>query len=190
MQQKSYTGLIIGGVIALIVLILIGTVASSYISAKNFGNRSEIQLDAKYKNNENVLSSGYQQLAGVVQVTEMARDDLEKVFRAAITSREGPEGSKAVVKFVRESNPNLDPALYRKVQQIVEATQKEFQQSQTEFLAQKANYEIALGSFWQGMWLDFAGYPKKNLADYKIISTDAAADAFKTGKQAPMQLRK
>jgi Tfp pilus assembly protein PilE len=50
-------------IVTIAVLGVLGAVGvASYISAKNYGNRSEVQLDAKLADNENVLASGYQQL--------------------------------------------------------------------------------------------------------------------------------
>lgn len=156
---------------------------SSFVSAKNYGNATEVRLKAKYQDNENVLSSGYQQLKGVAGVTAMARDDQIAIFRAAVTGRYGGEGSKAVFQAITEHNPIQDPQLYRKVQQVVESTQKEFQASQTAMLDIKRSYETALGSFWQGMWLNLAGYPKVDLDKYRMITSDGAAEAFSTGRQ-------
>lgn len=173
-------GLVVAGVFGVIALTAIG----SYVSAANYGNRAEQQIKAKYQDNENVLSSGYQQLQGVAGVTKMATEDQIAIFKAAIQGRYGDGGSKAVFQMITESNPVQDPQLYRKVQQVVEGTQKEFQQSQTGFLDIKRSYETELGSVWKGMWLGFAGYPKIDLAQYKIISSQGASDAFKTGKQA------
>ena len=167
------------GVVAVIALTTFG----SYVSAKNYGNATETRLKAKYEDNENVLSSGYQQLKGVAGATTMATEDQINIFKAAIQGRYGADGSRAVFQMIKEANPTVDPQLYRKVQQVVESTQKEFQQSQTQMLDIKRSYETALGSFWQGMWLSFAGYPKIDLSKFTIVSSDAAADAFKTKRQ-------
>lgn len=179
-MSKLITGLAIGGV----VLVIAGTAIGSYISAANYGNRTEQQLDAKYTDNENVLSSGYQQLQGVAGVTKMATQDQVEIFRAAVQGRYGADGSRAVFQMINEQNPRQDPQLYRKVQQVVESTQKEFQQSQTQMLDIKRSYQTALGSVWQGMWLGIAGYPKKDLSKYQIISSEGASEAFRTKKQA------
>ena len=174
----------IGAIAAIAIAAVVAVTAfGSYVSAKNYGNATEVRLKAKYEDNENVLSSGYQQLKGVAGVTEMATNDMLKVFTAAVQGRYGSNGSQQVFLMVKEMNPQLDPALYRKVQQVVEGTQKEFQASQTQFLDVKRSYETALGSFWQGMWLSFAGYPKIDLSKYTIISSDAASDAFRTKRQ-------
>lgn len=178
-MAKLITGLAIAGV----GVVLLATVAGSYISAANYGNRTERALEAKYQDNENVLSAGYQKLQGVAGVTKMATDDQARIFREAITARSGPDGSRAVFNMVNEQNPRQDPQLYRKVQQVVESTQDEFKNSQTQFLDIKRSYETALGSVWQGMWLGFAGYPKLDLKKFVIISSDGASDAFRTKKQ-------
>jgi len=172
--------LAIAGVVGVVVL----GVAASYFSAASYGNRTEVQLKAKYADNENVLSSGYQQLKGVAGVTKMATQDQIDLFKAAITGRYGADGSKAVFQMITENNPVQDKQLYRKVQQVVESTQKEFQVSQTQFLDVKRSYETALGSPWQGFWLGIAGYPKIDLSKYVIVSSEGASEAFRTKKQA------
>lgn len=184
LNKQRGSGLVIGLVILAAVLVIGGTIVASYISAANYGNRTEQQLKAKYQDNENVLSSGYQQLKGVAGVTKMATQDQIDLFKAAITGRYGADGSKAVFQMITENNPVQDPQLYRKVQQIVESTQKEFQQSQTGMLDIKRSYETELGSVWKGMWLGFAGYPKLDLSKYTIISSEGASEAFRTKKQA------
>ena len=182
-SRQHGSALIVGLAVAAVFLVLLATIFGSFVSAKNYGNATEVRLEAKYQDNENVLSSGYQQLKGVAGVTAMARDDQIAIFKAAVTGRYGTEGSKAVFQAIQEANPVQDPQLYRKVQQVVESTQKEFQATQTQMLDIKRSYQTALGSFWQGMWLGLAGYPKLDLNKYRIISSDGASDAFKSGKQ-------
>lgn len=176
-QKQKGSGLVVVGIFAIIVL----TAMVSYISAVSYGNSTEKQLNVKYKDNENVLSSGYQQLQGVTGVTTIAhRDDQLVIFKAAIEGRYGDDGSNAVFQMITENNLVQDPKLYQKVQQVVEGTQKEFQASQTSMLDIKRSYETELDSVWKGTWLGFAGYPKANLKKYH---SEGASDAFNTGKQ-------
>lgn len=161
----------------------------TYATYANQGNRMDVAINAKHKNLENVLSSGYQQISGVAQVAEIAKDDLKEVFTAAITAREGEDGSRAVFKMVTESNPNFDPNLYREIQRVVQATKKEYQTEQTAFIVQKAQYQEALGTVWGGWWLKLAGYPKTNLADLKIVTTGKASRAIETGVEEEISIR-
>lgn len=172
------------------IIFVIGTVLfMSYISAYNTGNRMEQTIKATYQNNENILAQYGQKVIEAAQVTELQRDDLTQVVEAAIQGRYGADGSKAVFQMITEQNPTLDSTVYVQLQRIIEAGRNEFQQNQTIFLDQKRIYETALGSFWQGMWMGVAGYPKINLAEYTIISTERASDAFKTKKEEAIKLR-
>ncbi len=174
-----------------VVLAIGGALFLSYVSAYNTGNEMEKTLQATYENNKNVLAQYSQKVLEAAQVPEMARDDIVKVAREAMQGRYGADGSKAVTQVIVEQNPNVDPSLYRQIQQIIEGGRTEFQNSQTRLIDQKRVYETALGSFWKGMWMRIAGYPKINLADIKVVTTDRTEQTFKAGKEeAPLQLRK
>lgn len=179
----STIALLIG--LGLILLISI----PSYINAKNFGVKTENALRAKVENNENIYAQGTQKVMEIAQVPSMYAADVGKVTRDAINGRYGADGSKAVFQMLREQNPQLDASMYKKIQQVIESFRNEFQASQTEMLQMRNNYENALGYFWQGMWLSFAGYPKIDLSQFKIVTTDKAAEAFKTHRDTGIQLR-
>ena len=161
----------------------------TYAHYANMGNRMDVAIKAKHDNLGSVLSSGYQQISGVAQVADAAKDDLKEIFTAAITAREGEDGSKAVFKMVTESNPNVDPGLYREIQRVIQATKKEYQTEQTAFIVQKAQYQEALGTVWGGWWLNLAGYPKTNLDSLKIVTTGKASRAIETGVEEEISIR-
>jgi mevalonate pyrophosphate decarboxylase len=119
----------------------------------------------------------------------MYTDDLKKVVTAAIQGRYGDKGSQATFQWIQEQNPTVDPSMYKKIQQVIEAFRNEFQQAQTEMLQMRNNYENALGYVWQGMWLSLAGYPKIDLAQFKIVTTDKARQTFETKRDTGIQLR-
>ncbi len=190
MKKQQGSALVIALSILGILAVIIGVLVMSYISAFNTGNQMEQTLKATYSNNQNILAQYSQKVMEAAQVPDMARDDIVKVAKAAMEGRYGTEGSKAVFQMITEQNPSVDPMLYRQVQQIIEGGRTEFQNAQTRLIDQKRVYETALGSFWQGMWMRIAGYPKVNLADYKVITTDRTERTFQAGKEeAPLQLR-
>lgn len=173
-----------------LMLLAAGIAVVSYISASNNGNRMEKQIIAEYDNNKNILASYSQKIAEAAQVPDMMRDDLQKVVVGAIQARYGADGSKATMQWLQEQNPSLDPQIYRKLQQIIEAGRDEFKTSQTRLIDVKRNYETNLDFFWSGMWMRLAGYPKINLDDYKVVTTDKVEAAFKSGREeAPIKLR-
>lgn len=66
----------------------------------------------------------------------------------------------------------------------------EFKNAQTRLIDTRRAYETALGSFWQGMWLRIAGYPREDLSKYRAVIIDRVEETFRTGKEStPLQLR-
>ena len=181
---------IVGGIILAIVLLVGGVIATSYISANNYGVTIEAQLRAERSNNQNILAGYTQKIKEAAQVPDMYVADLTKVTEAAIKGRYGQDGSKAVFQWLKEQNPNLDSKLYVKLQQIIEGGRDEFKNGQTKMLDVKRQYETQLGFFWRGMWLRIAGFPKINLDEFKPVIIDSVEEAFAKGKESgPIKLR-
>lgn len=182
---------VIGAVITFSLVAAAGLVGVvSYVSAYNTGNRLEQNIKAAYDQNKNVLSQYTNKVAEAAQIPAMQRDDLTKVVEAALKSRYGSDGSKAMFQWIQEQNPNINSEVYTKLQQIIEAGRNDFQQAQAEFIDKKRVYETQLGYLWRGFWLRTAGYPKIDLASYKIVTDEKTEEAFKSGKQTPIELRK
>lgn len=177
----------IAGIAGAVVIALVAV--GSYVSAANYGNRTEQALLAKVENNENIYAQGTQKIVEIAQVPDMYVADLTKVTTAAIGGRYGADGSKAVFQMLREQNPQLDPGMYTKIQQVIEAFRDSFQNNQTQMLDMKRTYKTSLGNVWQGFWLSLAGYPKTDLSKFDIVTTDKAATTFKTHRDTGVQLR-
>ncbi len=187
MTNKFPTGWAIFGVV---IALLIGF-GSNIVSIYNYGNRAEKQIVAEHKNLENVLGQYSIKVAEAAQVPDMYKSDMKEVVSAALQGRYGANGSKAVFQWLKEDNSpaKLDSALYAKIQQIIEAGRNEFQNNQTRFIDIKRGYETNLGYAWTGLWLGVFGYPRIDLDKYQITTTDAAATALSTGRDAPLTLR-
>lgn len=186
-------GLMVGGVVLTAVLVL----AASYISAFNYGNRAEQGVVAAWENNENILAQYGQKLQEAAAVTTIQKDDVRDILSGAIEARYGANGSQATMQWIQEQNPTVGQDVYVKVQQIAEAGRNEFQNAQTRLIDAKRGYRTELGTFWSGMWLRAAGYPKIAIGfpigtqdDYEAITTSRAANAFETGREeGPIPLR-
>lgn len=162
----------------------IALVIGNYVSYANYGNRMEKTIEATYDNNQNILAQYGQKVMEVGQVPDMMRDDVTKVTTAAIQGRYGSNGSKAVFQWIQEQNPQLDSKIYIQIQQIMEAGRNEFQAAQSKLIDQRRQYQTALDNVWGGLWMHMAGYPKVDLkTQFMPITTDRAADVFKSGKE-------
>ena len=170
-------------------LAIAGIAGVSWYSAAKTGNQLENVVKAEYDNLKNVLAQYGNKVAETAQVPDMYRDDLIAVSTAALEGRYGPDGVKAVFQAISEQNPNVDSAVYVQIQRVIEAGRTDFQVAQTRFIDKKRVYETALGTPWQGMWLDIAGYPKIDLAQYAIVTSVRAEDAFDKKVEEPIKLR-
>jgi type II secretory pathway pseudopilin PulG len=176
---------LIGALFAIVALVVMVA-----ISANNTANRFEQSIKAEHTNNKNVLSQYNQKILEAAQVPDMMRDDLIKVATATMEGRYGQDGSKALFQMITEQNPNVDAALYTKLQQIIESGRDEFKTSQTRLIDTKRAYTTALGDFPKGPIMSFMGFPRINLDDYNIVTTEGVEQTFKAGKEAaPIKLR-
>jgi hypothetical protein len=183
------TGMIVGLSLLAVVGIVVFTCASSYISAYNYGNRAERNIEAAWTNNQNVLGQYTLKVQELVQVPEMYKNDLKEVVTSALSARYGANGSKAVMNWLKESNIPFDSKLYVKMAQVIESGRNEFTREQTRLIDEKRAYETQLGYFWTGFWLRMAGYPKIDLAKFKPVVAGDTAATFEKGVQAPIKLR-
>jgi hypothetical protein len=179
-----------GIVVAVIAALVIGVLFMMYVSASNYGNRTEQNITANYDNNENIYAMGTQKVMEIAQVPGMYADDLKKVVTAAVQGTYGPNGSQATVQFLKERDVRLDPSMYTKIQQVIEGFRNEFQHAQTGQITMCKEYKISLGNFWQGKMLSFAGKPSIDLEKYcKPVTTDKARQTFETKRDSGIQLR-
>lgn len=189
-MKKHQSGKTLVFIVAIIgFLLLVGlALAGSYVTAFNYGNTSEKTLNAKLEDNKQILGQYTIKIGEMAQVPKMYRNDLLKVIEASFTGRYGPDGSKATWQWIQEQNPSLDPALYNRLQQTMEAGRNEFQRSQTELLDIKRVYETSLGSFWRGFWLRQAGYPTIDLAKIKVVKAANTEQVFADGVDSGVKL--
>jgi hypothetical protein len=190
-QRGAISGAVIALIVIAVIVVLIGGIGfSSYVSAYNYGNSMDQQLIAAKESNKNILAQYGQKVLEVAQVPDMYKKDLVEVTTAAIQGRYGKDGSGATFQMLKEQNPTLDAAMYRKIQQVIESGRNDFTAGQTRLIDIRRSYTTTLGTFWTGMWMRFAGYPKVNLSDFDIVSTDRADTAFRNKKEdGPIQLR-
>jgi len=178
-----------GTIIALIVFgVLAAILFGSYISAANFGNRTEMALKAKIEDNENIYANGTQAIMEIAQVPSMYKNDLLEIVKADIQGRYGPNGSQATFQWLNERQIPIDASMYKAIQQQIVAFRGKFEIAQREMLDQRRAYETALGTFPRSIFLSMAGYPKLDLSKFTIVTTDKARQTFETKRDTGIQL--
>ena len=188
-MRKQNGSVLIGVIIAIaIVLCLAVPAIFGYVSAYNLGNRTENQLTAMLENNENIYANGTQKVIEIAQVPSMYAEQVGKVTREAIQGRYGQDGSKAVFQFLQEQNPQLDHAIFAKIQVVIEEFRNKFELAQRDMIDVKRMYNTQLGSLWTGFWLGVAGYPKVDMKKFEIVTTERARQTFDTKRDQGINL--
>jgi Flp pilus assembly pilin Flp len=177
---------IILAALASVALVAVG----SYFSAASKGNRLENAIEAQYEQNQNSLSKLSLSVVEAAQVPGMARDDIKDVVKSAMEGRYGADGSKAVFQSIKEAYPGqIDPSLYVKIQNIIESGRTDFAVEQEKLIGKVQGYKTELGAPWSGLWLNIAGYPKIDLADFKAVKSNYTVDTFKSGVDTGIKLK-
>lgn len=150
---------------------------------------AEAGIKAQYKQNQNNYDNMWKKFKEMAQVPEMYVEDLKKVYDGAIKARYGEDGSKAAIQFIHEHNPNFDAAMYTKLQSAIEAGRNGFEADQKQLIDKKRQYEVLLGStrsLFVGFWF---GFPRIDLDQYDIVTSDETQEIFKDKKSKEIDLR-
>jgi len=178
-------GLVVGSILGALALV-------AGCSAVGFNNdcvRAETDIEAQYKKNQNTYSDYFNTIKELSQVPEMYAKDLKDVYTAAIQGRYGDKGAQQMILFVKEHNPNLDPAMYNRIQVAIQSGRSQFKKEQDTLLDKKRVYEQTLHTFPGSMYAGVLGFPKKDLEKMDIVIDDTTAKTFETKRQDPIKLR-
>jgi hypothetical protein len=177
-------------ILGLVTFVII-TLLFGYLGFSNTANSFEVDIKAKYNNNRNVYDNGWKKVQEVAQVPDMQVAALERVYKTAIEARYGADGSKALLQFITEQNPNLDQSTFLKIQQDIEAFRMEFASNQTELVSRKQAYERFLTATTSGRFYNsFAGYPRIDLSKFDIVTSDKTEQDFNTKRAEPLRVGK
>lgn len=176
--------------VLVVILGLAGIAGMGWWNASVYASKIEPQLVAELENNQNILAQGQQMVQEAAGVTGMLTEDQSKIIKDAVSGRYGPDGAKATWLMLKEQNPQLDSALYKKVQQLIESYRIEFKNAQTKMIDLHRQYESYLQHPWTGFWARTAGLPRLDLTKFKPIITDRVEQVYANGKEAgPLKLR-
>lgn len=190
-------GLAAGAVFGLILLMIV-ILGFGYIGWSNGANKFEADIPAQYEQMKNVYDNGWKQVMEENQIPQNYADQVKEIFQATMQGRYGADGSKAIFQMITESNPNVDPGLYKKVQESIEKFHSEFQASQTQIIALKQTYQTYITATTSGRIYNTVGsYPHIHCGvpagqpdDYQIVTSGKTQDDFKSHKADQLDLRK
>jgi len=180
----------IGGLAIVGMFVLFGALLGlGYIGFSNDANRYEVQIKAKYTDNQNVYDNGWKKVKEMAQVPDMQVAGLKELYDSTMKGRYGAGGSQAMLQFIKEQNPNLDQGTYIKIQVAVEDFHNDFQSNQTQLISIKQSYEAYLTATTSGRFYNMIGhYPRIDMSKYDIVTSDKTQKDFDTKKADELKL--
>lgn len=177
-------------------LVLIGVPAlaiwDKYTTAYSNGVDFETSLEAVWGQNKSIKSNFEAKVKEILQVAKIANDVQVKIIESANKSRYGEQGSGATVQMLTEANPNVDISILKNLTQVIDAGREEFKAYQKLMLETKRQYTSSLEKKYflgEGWWLKLAGFPTKNLDQYKVLVLENVQRQFETGTDQVLELK-
>lgn len=184
MKTSLIVGLSILGVVGFFVLVFVAGLLSFRTSAVNF----EESIRAQYSQNQNNYDNMWKKFKEVAQVTDKYSEDLKELYDNAMTGRYGADGSKAVFQWITEQNPNLSTETYIRLQSTIEAGRNSFESDQKQLIAKKEQYAKLLRSNSALVYNLVLGFPKIDLEEFGIVTSEQTDKAFQEKKADAVEL--
>lgn len=182
--SAAMIGLVVFAVLALLIVL-------KWFSAYNTAVGFEEKIIASYTKQQTILGQHAPKLKEALGVTALQTDALERLFTGANAARYGGDGSKAMMQWIQEQNPNLDQSTFAKVQAMIEAGRNDFTISQQFTADQVALYRKYYRNPINKVILDVSGMPEPVVKDGKetpffdfygkVVMSSHATKSFETG---------
>ncbi|MFA6255717.1 MAG: hypothetical protein WC606_00910 [Candidatus Absconditabacterales bacterium] len=174
------------GIVAIILVMITGMQSCSFyrgcVQKENSIVASDEKLAAVISSKDNILD-------GQSQVVKQYSQTVIKAIDAVMSGRYGDGGSKAVMQWIQEKNPEISSTVYIKLQQSVETWFTNIQMANEDEIAKVANYK---NHYQDPVNIVFAwafGFPKIDMKKYgKPIITKNAKKEQDTRESTPVNL--
>lgn len=163
------------GIGSVVVLALV--VVFMYISANNAEVGLRNRGKAKQKANTTTFDNCWKTVQQLAQVADKHKDAFKEVFVGLNEARHYDKGGQ-LFKFITESNPAFDSALYQKVANAIEAHRAEFTRDQKELIDIKREHDDLLAKI-PSSWFVGSRAP----LEIVIVTSSKTEDTFRSGKE-------
>ena len=177
--NKLYTptGLIVAGVVLVALIITYLSVSWGYtnedVDLRNAATAQQTEL-------KNFFDTTWKIIQQKTQVSNAYRDDFKEIYPKIIGGRYN--GDATLLKFVKEANPELNPAVYRDLSTAVEAQRLAFAREQKKLISIKQQHDN-LRNKKPSKW-----FVKSDELKIQIITSNKTEDVFESGKDNDMDL--
>jgi hypothetical protein len=131
-------------------------------------------MDAMWKN-----------ISQVAQVAEKDRQSLMELFNGYAQGRTGTGDNNAIVKWIKESVPQVDTKTMVNLQNIIVSQRDGFKFRQKELLDYKREHDNTITTFPNVI---FASVLNRNKIEVVIVTSTRTEESFKSGKDDEVKL--
>ena len=172
---------LIAGVLALLVLVVIGVAMFFSISNSEVGLRN--QIVAQQDSCKVVFDNTWKIISQKAQVTDKYKDAFKEIYPALMEGRYGNEKGGALAKFVTESNPQLDASVYRDLSSAIEAQRTVFTREQKKLIDLKREHDN-LRTKMPSCWI-VGSRPEIKI---EIITSGKTKETYTTGEENDVKI--
>ena len=174
--------------IALLVGVFIIGVLSFALFMKNVNvDNKEIDLREDAIAQETICKAFYDKMWKIfsqqAQVSEKYKDSFKEIYIGIMEGRYS-KGDGSLMKWIQESNPNFNDALYQKLMNNIEIQREGFFNEQSKLIDIKKQHDLLMKKFPSKLFIDDDIKP----LDIKIITSTKTEDVYKTGKEDDVNL--
>ncbi len=179
-NQKAQSGSFVIALVAIVAVL--GIVGYQLLGLYNSAVKFEVDIDAKYVDNQNVLSNDfYGKLDAANLGNQKYKDLMKSMLDGVAQGYQGASGGKAMALWLSNNVPQLDASVAKAFIEIGEKGLTKFSTSQTALISLGQEYTKYYSVQPRGFILGLMGKPSAGIAEKLKPVTDAKSDeSFKT----------
>lgn len=170
-----------------IVFCILFTLIVTVINVNNTCILLEASIVAQYSQNQNNYDNFFKKVKEVAKVSDKYSASFKELYDNVMKGRYGENGSVATFQWLQENNPTLDPSIYKQIQQVIESGRNDFEYNQKMLIDKKRNYQVYIQQFPNSFIAGFLGFPKIDLKQFDIVTSETTEVAFATKKTEPLE---
>ncbi|MBQ6038059.1 MAG: hypothetical protein IJL37_05285 [Bacteroidaceae bacterium] len=157
------------------VIVVLVVLVGMYFSYNNKEVALRKEAEAQKGKIEGVHDKMWKVIQQKAEVSNEYREAFEKIYPELISGRYANDNGN-VMKWIQESNPNFDTALYKDLQQAIEIQREYFNNAQTRMLDVIKERETLIETY-PAKWF----ISNKSKIEYEVISSSATKGTMTTG---------
>ena len=149
------------------------------------------QIRAKYDDNQQIYSTLGIKIEQSGLTADRYADQVVRSIEVALDKRYGKDGIQSNMVWIQESNPEIDAAVYKKLQQVIESEFTDFASNQRTLIDLGRTYRKKLRGFPSTVLAKQFGFSEADITEYMtVLKTDDAQRDFNSGKMTTPELFK